>query len=592
MNNSKNINRIKKLRKLISDNQLDAFLIPHEDEFLSEYLPKYTERLKWITGFTGSAGLSIISTNKAAIFVDGRYTTQVKLETFNKAFDYFHLINPGLFKWIEKNPYKLKRLGFDPRTISQSNYKALNYSCAKKGIKLIESKNLIDELWNRKKERNNKVAIHELKYSGLSSSKKRNKIVSYLKKHKVNSLFISQPENLCWLLNIRGNDLEHTPIVRSSAVITKDNSITIFTDNKNIKGKIHQWIGKEIEILNFNNIKNFISKTNFKSIQFDPNYTPSNIAKIFNNFILETFERDDPITLLKACKNSTEINGSRKAHLIDGIALTKFLCWLDTSSSETRIDELTTCEELLKYRKRSKSFKSLSFNTISGTGSNGAIIHYKSNKKSNKFLKENDLFLLDSGGQYKYGTTDVTRTISIAKDQKKIDYEKIINFTLVLKGHIALALEHFKYGETGLKLDYLARKFLKKNGLNFDHGTGHGVGSYLGVHEGPQNISPRSRIILEKGMIVSNEPGYYKENEYGIRIENLVTVVKSKNKNKDLTMETLTLAPIDKKLIDKSLLTKKEISWLNNYHNKVYRKLNPYLNKKEKLWLKNSTKAI
>jgi len=582
-------NNIGKLRMLFKTNNIDGYLLPHEDELLSEYLPKYAERLSWLTGFSGSAGLSFISLKKAIIFVDGRYTTQVRKETNPKIFEYEHLIDPGFVKWIKKNPFKNRRIGFDPKTVSQSNYQRIEKACKQSNIEFIETKNLLDLIWKRQKKHKNPIFMHELKYSGIESSTKKRKILKSIANEGADSLLVSQSENVCWILNIRGQDLEHTPILRSHLIIDKNSKVALFTDNKTIDKKIIYWIGDDVEVYKIREIEAYLKKMKFKKTQYDPDHTSLYHSKLIRGLSLSYKEGKDPTTLMKACKNNVEIKGMHEAHLNDGVALTKFLFWLEKNTKKMKIDELTAQRKLLEFRKRNKDLKSLSFNTISGTGSNGAIIHYKSNQKTNKVLKPGDLFLLDSGGQYKYGTTDVTRTLGINKNISDISEEKINNFTLVLKGHIAVATNHFKYGETGIKLDTLARKFLKKEGLNFDHGTGHGVGSYLGVHEGPQSISPRSTVPLEKGMIISNEPGYYKEGAYGIRIENLVVVTNSRKKDVDLCFETLTLAPLDKNLINKHLLNNQETSWLNSYHKKVYKKLSPFMNKQEKEWLRNST---
>ena len=588
--------RLNQLRHLMQENHIDGYFLPHEDELLSEYLPKYTERLHWLTNFSGSAGLTFIGAKKAIIFVDGRYTTQVKNQTDKKLFESEHLINPGFINWIKKNPYKNKKIGLDPKTISQSNYLSLKKICKETCIDLIETDNLIDKIWKRKKKKKNLVERHELKYSGLDSEKKIRKIINSFKNNAADSIFISQPENVCWTLNIRGKDLEHTPILRSHLILDKHRNIALFTDNMSEKSKIQSWLGKKIKILKTKQIKQYLEQNNYKKIQYDPVYTTRHNAKLLEENSVTSFETNDPTTLMKACKNKIEIAGARKAHLIDGIALTKFIYWLENeinSISKSKCTELGLANKLLSYRKNNSNFKGLSFGTISSLGSNGAIIHYQPKKETNKNWHENDIYLLDSGGQYKYGTTDVTRTILNIKRKRKNKHKEIsTNYTLVLKGHIAVASAHFNYGETGKKLDLLARQYLKKHGLNYDHGTGHGVGSYLGVHEGPQNISPRSREPLQEGMIISNEPGYYKPNDYGIRIENLVTVVKSMEKGKDLCLETLTLAPITKLLINMDIMTKKEIMWINNYHKNVYNKLSPFMNKKERNWLKIATEAI
>ena len=587
--------KIGKLRLLMKENKVDGYFLPHEDEFLSEYLPKYTERLKWLTNFSGSAGLAFLGHKKASIFVDGRYTTQVKEQTNNKIYNYEHLIKPGFLNWLKDNPFKVNRVGLDPKTISYYNYLTLKKICSKQGIELIETKNLIDQIWKRRKNIKSSAKKHEIKFAGVKSKSKIDQILKIIKSNKAEALFIPQPENVCWTLNIRGEDLEHTPILRSCLLIDKSKNLMLFSDNITNHSQLKSWLGKNIEVFKTKEFENVIKRQNYQKIQFDPNYTTqsqaNSIIKYSNSFICLS----DPITLMKSCKNNAEINGSRKAHLVDGIALTKFIHWLENEVNGTKNNytEISLARKLLNFRQRNKDFKGLSFGTISSLGSNGAVIHYQPEKETDKDLSDNDIYLLDSGGQYKFGTTDVTRTILNKRDKKPKDFNEISNnYTLVLKGHIAVAASHFKKGETGKNLDNKARKFLIKNGLNYDHGTGHGVGSYLGVHEGPQSISPKSSVPLLEGMIISNEPGYYKPGHYGIRIENLVTVIKSDRDDMDFCFETLTLAPISKSLINIELMNKNEINWINNYHKKVYKKLSSYLNKKEKKWLKEATEAI
>ena len=549
-------NKLTNLRSLMSKNNIDGYFLPHEDEFLSEYLPKYTERLKWLTNFSGSAGLAFIGIKKASLFVDGRYTTQVKEQTNNKIYNYEHLIKPGFLDWLKNNPFKVKKIGLDLKTISYANYLTLKKISFSQKIELIETKNLIDQLWKRKRNNKSLVKKHEIKFSGITSKTKIDKIIKSLKKNNADALFVAQPENVCWTLNIRAHDLDHTPILRSCLLIDKERNITLFSDNISNTSNTKKWIGNKIKILEIGKVEDVIKNKNYNKIQFDPNYTTQSQANILIKHSNSFACVNDPITLMKSCKNKTEVNGARKAHLIDGIALTKFIYWLE---NEVDTDK----------------------------------IHYQPEKRTNKELKDNDIYLHDSGGQYKYGTTDVTRTI-FNKGQKRFKNfnEVSYNYTLVLKGHIAVASSHFKKGETGKNLDSKARKFLIKNGLNYDHGTGHGVGSYLGVHEGPQSISPKSSVPLLEGMIISNEPGFYKPGHYGIRIENLVTVIKSDHTNMDFCFETLTLAPITKSLINLDIMTKKEIDWINSYHKKVYKKLSPHLNKKEKSWLKIATEAV
>ena len=577
---------IKKLRSYLKIEKLDGFIIPHEDEFLTEYTPPSSDRLKWISGFTGSAGSSIITQNSAAIFVDGRYTTQVKMESPSDIFNFEDFTLDGQRKWIKNNTSHGFKLGFSPKLLSLNKFIVLKKITEEKNIKLIKSENIIDEIWtDRPKEPNGKVIHHEEKFSGKSFKEKKINLIEKLKKEDIDSLFISESDNTCWLLNIRGSDLDYTPLLRCFSIFEKNGKVFLFS-NHTVEGEIEEYFRKnEITILPLKDIKDFIISAKYKKTLFDPNTTPLEISEIIQSNSSSFILKPNPCSLMKACKNPIEIKGSKKAHIRDGVALTKFLFWLDQEAEENSIDELTVEKKLLDFRKENKELKSLSFSTIAGTAGNAAIVHYKANKKTNKILKSGDILLLDSGGQYADGTTDVTRTVAIFS-KNNINEEIKDRFTRVLKGHIAIATSIFPKGTKGLDLDPLARKYLLEIGLNYNHGTGHGVGSFLGVHEGPQNISPLGSEEIREGMIISNEPGFYKENEYGIRIENLIFVKEKGDDKKFLYFETLTMSPIDKSLIDIKLLDLKEKTWLNNYHTKVFNKVSPFLNIIEKKWLK------
>ena len=586
-------NNIIQIRSFLEKEEIDGFIIPHEDEFLTEYIPKSSERLAWATGFTGSAGLSIITKDSAVIFVDGRYTTQVKMECSTSLFNFENLDPASQENWVERKFKGGERVGFSPKTLSLSKYLLLKKIFDKKSIALVETKNIIDKIWlDRPKEPSGLVIHHSIEFSGKSCTEKFHSLVKELTDEKADSLFISESENTCWLLNIRGNDLDYTPVLRCFAIFEKNAKTTLFS-NHNTSAEIEKHFNKNnITHMKIGDIEKFIKIKNYKKTIFDPKTTPLEIAKIIKLNTASQIQKSNPCSLMKACKNSTEINGSKNAHLRDGVALTRFLFWLSSISEKDEVDELTVENKLLEFRKENKELKSLSFNTIAGTAENAAIVHYKANKKTNKILRRGDLLLLDSGGQYFDGTTDVTRTVAVLSGEKDICDEKKDRFTRVLKGHIAIASSIFIKGTKGSDLDPLARKYLLEVGLNYSHGTGHGVGSFLGVHEGPQNISPSGTQEIKKGMIISNEPGYYKENEYGIRIENLVFTKESSDNNKLLYFETLTLSPIDKTLIDLNLMNTKEKKWLNDYHQEVCRSLSPFLNKDEVKWLKKSCEPI
>ena len=563
------------LKKLFKRNKIDGYIIPKNDEFFGEYIPKNKDNLKFISQFSGSYGFAIILKNSNYLFVDGRYTLQAKMQS-GKNFKIFTIPNE-LPSDILKN--KKISIGFDPKlhTELMINRVFKNTKC-----KLIPiSKNLVNQIWKRKNDdKPNKFYLLNDKDAGESSKKKLLKLSRMLIKNKIDFQFISAPENIAWLLNLRGSDSEFTPIPNSYLIINKENKAFFFCNLSKINKKLKNGLGKNIKVLNIKNLEYFI--LNIKSKKFYLDILSCSI--FFKNIIKKnnyTEEKQDPIYLLKSKKNKIEIKNTVKTHIYDGVALTKFLFWITDNFKKRQITEIDAQNKLLNFRKKNKNFKSLSFPTISGTGPNGAIIHYKANIKTNRTLRKGDLYLVDSGGQYSFGTTDVTRTISLENKDERI---KDI-FTRVLKGHIAVADYKIKNNTSGSNIDLEARKPLKQINLDYAHGTGHGVGYFLNVHEGPQAISKNNTVKFQEGMIISNEPGYYENGKFGIRIENLITVKKAKNRYK---FEDLTLAPIDKNLIKKDLLTNVEIKWLNKYHSKVYSKLKKYMNKNE---LKNLRSA-
>ena len=569
---------IKKLRNLFKTNKIDGYLVPKNDEFFSEYVPKTKDNLKFISNFSGSYGFALILKNINYLFVDGRYTLQAKIQCDK----YFKIVT--LPKKFPSDILKNKKLsiGFDPKLHTEI---AINRLFKKCNCKLVPiNDNLIDKIWIRKSiNKYKKFYKLKNKYTGQSSNLKVKTLLKALLKNKINLQFISASENVAWLLNIRGADSEFTPIPNSYAILDVQNKVYFFCNLQKINKKFKKNL-KNVEIKDINYIKQFILKIKNKKVQLD-NKSCSILFKSIikkNNTIIE---KEDPIYSLKSIKNKVEIKNIIKTHKYDGAALTKFLFWIKNNFKNKKISELSAQDKLLEFRKNNKTFKSLSFPTISGSGSNGAIIHYKANKKTNKILKKGDLYLVDSGGQYNFGTTDVTRTISLDNDEPKI---KNI-FTRVLKGHIAV--ENYKLNKNthGSEIDIAARKSLRQINLDYAHGTGHGVGYFLNVHEGPHAISNGNKINFKEGMIVSNEPGYYKNGKFGIRIENLITVIKRKNK---LRFSSLTLAPIDKSLIEKKLLNNKEIYWLNKYHSKVFKNLKNFMNKTELAELKDSCSNI
>jgi len=578
--NKKNkMNNLKNLKKLFKTHKIDGYIIPKNDEFFGEYVSKDKDNLKFISQFSGSYGFALILSKNNYLFTDGRYTLQAKMQS-GKLFNIFTI--PNKFPAdILKN--KKISIGFDPKLHTELMLTRIfkNTKC-----KLIPiSKNLIDQIWKRENNnRTDKFYLLNDNDTGEKSNTKIKKISKILNKNKIDFQFISAPENIAWLLNLRGSDSEFTPIPNSYLIINNKNNAFLFCNLNKIDKKIRKDLGKNIKVINIKSLKDFILKIQNKKFQIDI-LSCSIFFKILIKRYNSVVSKQDPIYLLKSKKNKIEIKNTIKTHIYDGAALTKFLFWITDNFKNKKITEIEAQEKLLSFRKKNKSFKSLSFPTISGTGPNGAIIHYKASIKTNRTLKKGDLYLVDSGGQYSFGTTDVTRTISLGNKDKRI---KDI-FTRVLKGHIAVATYKIKNNTCGSKIDLKARKPLRQINLDYAHGTGHGVGYFLNVHEGPQAISRDNTVKFQEGMIISNEPGYYEDGKFGIRIENLITVKKVKN---TLKFENLTLAPIDKSLIKKDLLTSDEIQWLNKYHSKVFSSLKQYMNIDELKNLKDSCSNI
>ena len=570
--------KINKLKKFFKSEKIDGYIIPKNNEFFGEYTPDHNDRLKYISDFSGSFGFALILNNNNYLFVDGRYTLQANNQS-GKLFK-IKTIPSELPKEVLKN--KKIKIGFDPQLFTK---KSLNIFFGKTNCKYIPlNKNLIDKIWIReKKEVKGKFFTLPTIAIGESYELKVKKIVSNLNKSGADYQFITASENNAWLLNIRGNDSKFTPIPYSYILFDKEKNIKFFCDLK----KIPTSFKKNFDNVKFINIKytnEILSNINKKKFIIDENtcsiYYENIIFK--NNKILN---QEDPIYALKAIKSKREIKNIKKAHIYDGAALTKYLFWLKNNFLKIKITEMSAEKKLFNFRKKNKSFNFLSFPTISGTGPNGAIIHYKATKSSNRILKKGDVYLVDSGGQYNYGTTDVTRTISLQNSNKRI---KNI-FTRVLKGHIAVASYNLKKNTSGSIIDVKARKYLKQINLDYAHGTGHGVGYFLNVHEGPHAISRGNNVNFQAGMVVSNEPGYYEKNNFGIRIENLIYVKKNNQKK---CFDNLTMVPIDKELIDLKILDKNEKNWLNSYHKKVFENLKKFMNKTEILELRKSCLSI
>lgn len=568
------MDRLDALRAEMRRQGLDGFVVPRADEFQGEYVPLYAERLAYITNFTGSAGLAIILLDHASIYVDGRYTIQVRAEVDSSLFDIRHVTNEPPEEWLRLFLKPGFRLSADPKLLTSTQWARFENICKQYEAAFIPAQeNPLDAIWrDRPAAPFAPVTIQKDIYAGKSNAEKRQEIAEYLEKEKLDAAILSASDSVNWLLNIRGGDLPRTPFALGYAILHKDQHIDLFMDRRKFSSETLAHLGNNVTLFSPEEFQNHLAQLSRKKILVDQvsgNYwTVQNLRQAGAEIIIG----DDPCALPKAKKNPTEIKGAIAAHLRDGAAIVRFLHWFSEEAPKGHLNEISAAEKLASFRRKDDLFRDFSFDTISAAGPNGAICHYRVSKESNRPIELNSLYLVDSGGQYKDGTTDITRTLAVGNPQPEMKDR----FTRVLKGHIALACARFPKGTTGHQLDAIARLPLWQLGLNYDHGTGHGVGSYLSVHEGPQRISPApNRIALEPGMILSNEPGYYKDGEYGIRIENLIVV--QQGKDGFLEFETITMAPIDLGLVDKSLLDQAEIQWLNNYHQKVKERLAPLL---------------
>lgn len=588
---------MKKLRARLKSLKLDGFLVPHGDEFQNEYLPACNKRLLWLTGFSGSAGLAVVLQNKAAIFIDGRYTLQVTNEIDPKLFEPLQVPQNAPADWIAKQVTKKARIGFDPRLLPLKTIENLRKAVEAKNPQCLfvpVDENPLDMIWeDRPPLPQTPVSIHPLKYAGQKASEKIEALKQNLRDNKQTACLLTDQASIAWLFNIRGRDVPHTPLALSYAIVHARKKPELIIDPKKLSAVVKKKLGVDAKLVPMSKLEASIDALAKSKgpVALDPAKTSCWFDdRLKDGGELEIVHQSDPCTLPKAIKNQTEIDGTRNAHIRDGVAVSRFLCWLE-DQIETGIDEISAAQKLEGFRAETGKLKDISFETISGSAANGAIVHYRVDEQSNKAFKKNSLFLVDSGGQYLDGTTDITRTVAIGKPTNEMRR----HFTLVLKGHIAIATSRFPKGTRGVDLDGMARMALWKAGLDYDHGTGHGVGSFLGVHEGPQGISKLAMTPFAPGMIVSNEPGFYKTGSYGIRIENLVLVTPEQTpKGGDRAMlgfETITMVPLDLALINFDLLTSEEIDWLSSYHKKVQRLISPHLETdKERKWLRQATK--
>ncbi|MEM8650630.1 MAG: aminopeptidase P family protein [Pseudomonadota bacterium] len=594
---SKGPARLERLRAQMKAAGVTAFLVPHADEHQNEYLPERAERLAWLTGFTGSAGFAIITHEDAVVFVDGRYTLQAREQISADAFTSDSLIENPPAQWLETNLGKNDKVAYDPWLITVNQLKTYEKAAEKAGFSLIATDNLIDQVWDDQPPAPVKpVKVHPVDLAGKAAKDKISEIQSLISEKDCDYTILTDPASLCWLFNIRGSDMVHNPLPLGFAIVPAEGKPRIFMERAKLDAEVEAYLSELADIKQPDTLLETIATlAKDKTFLCDGNLTATAIADTIKQADGKIVNERDPVVLPRAIKNEVEQQGARNAHLRDGVAICKFLCWLDGQETAS-LDEIIIAQKLEQFRAdNAKAMNSelveISFDTISGSGPNGAIVHYRVNENTNRQLESGELYLCDSGGQYVDGTTDITRTVAIGPPPA----EAIKDFTLVLKGHIAISLARFPKGTRGIDLDVLARIALWQNGKDYAHGTGHGIGSYLNVHEGPQGIHRRSMEPLVPGMIVSNEPGFYVEGSHGIRIENLemVTPLEDTGGNiKTHAFETLTLAPIDLRLIDVALLTEAEVQWLNAYHARVFEEVSPHLSEVEKDWLGRVTRSV
>jgi Xaa-Pro aminopeptidase len=587
--------RLRAFREELGRRELDGFIVPRTDAHQGEYVPPRDDRLRWLTGFSGSAGLAVILADRAAIFVDGRYTLQVRAQVDTELLEPKHLTETPATQWIAETLPEGGKLGYDPWLHTDNAVAALRKAAEKAGGCLVPlSDNPIDAVWaGQPAAPISPIVPHPLEYAGKSAPDKRSEIGAALDADGCDAAVLTAPDSIAWLLNIRGGDVPRAPMPLSFVIVHKTGAVDWFVDTRKISPGLGAHLGNGVSVESMEAFPDALEALGDRTVQVDPAGTAALVLDKLRSGGAILTTGDDPCALPKACKNDVEISGARAAHQRDGVALTRFLAWFAEKAPTGELTETEAADRLAAFRNEGDLIRDLSFDTISGSGPNGAIVHYKVSSKTDRRMAPGELFLVDSGAQYLDGTTDVTRTIAVGAPTAEMKDR----FTRVLKGHIALATARFPEGTSGGQLDILARHALWDVGLDFDHGTGHGVGSYLSVHEGPHRISKASSsVALREGMIVSNEPGYYKTDAYGIRIENLVTVVPCQAlvaaERTMLEFETLTFAPIDRALIDLSLLDDAEIAWLDDYHGKVFTKVSGGLDDAARQWLIKATQPL
>jgi Xaa-Pro aminopeptidase len=587
--------RLAALRDALASEKLTGFVVPLTDEHMSEYVGDYAQRLAWLTGFQGSAGAAVVLADKAAMFTDGRYTLQVREQVDGKLYDYVSIPETTTTDWLAANAKSGDRIGYDPWLHTKGWVEATTRALAEKEAKLVAlPRNPVDAVWpDRPAPSTGRLEVHSDDLAGETSATKRAAISRWLDGKRADGVVISALDSLAWVFNIRGRDVARTPVALAFALLHADGSADLYVDAGKLTPAVITHLGNTVRVHPRDAFPAALEDMGGRTIVADPMTAVAAIFERLTAGSARIIEARDPCVLPKAIKNPTEIAGTKAAHLRDGAALTRFLHWFAGAAPTGTLDEMGAAAKLRQFRDATNQLEDLSFDTISGAGPNGAVVHYRVSPETNRKIENDSLFLIDSGGQYRDGTTDVTRTLHVGTPSA----EMRDRFTRVLKGHIAIARAVFPKGTRGAQLDALARAPLWEVGLDYAHGTGHGVGSYLAVHEGPQRIATYGGgdEPLALGMILSDEPGYYKTGEFGIRIENLVLVVAKDVAGAEKAMygfETLTLAPIDRALIDVALLTPAETGWVDAYHARVFAEVGPLLDDVQRGWLKTETAPL
>jgi Xaa-Pro aminopeptidase len=571
-------------------------LVPRADEHQGEYVPPSAKRLRWLTGFSGSAGTAVVTSTAAALFVDGRYTVQARQQVDTAAYEILQVPQHAVADWLLQKLERGAVVGFDPWLHTLSEIERLSDKLESGGIRLKPlASNPVDRVWGRARPKppRAQIRLHPLEYAGKPASDKIADLQQDLKKAGQDAVVLTLPDSIAWLFNIRGADVAHNPVAACFAIVPAEGIAQLFIAGEKVGPEARAHLAGVAEIREPAELGERLSalKAQGSRVRLDPDTAAWGLARKLGG-ARQIKRAPDPCILPKARKNPVEIEGARRAHLRDGVAVARFLAWLDREARSGTVDEITAAQRLEALRAETQALKEISFDTIAGAGPHGAIVHYRPTEASNRRLETGELFLIDSGGQYLDGTTDITRTVAIGEPSPEMRER----FTAVLKGHIAIATLRFPKGTRGIDIDAFARRALWERGLDFDHGTGHGVGSYLSVHEGPQSISRRGMAALEPGMIVSNEPGYYKEGAYGIRIENLVLVTELQpvagGDREMMAFETLTLAPIDLRLVVAELLSPEERAWLDAYHRRVREMVMPHLGPEDSAWLETATRPL